>query len=99
MKTTLLIFLIALSLIASEKKDIVTKDSLVKKPTYIIDAKNYGLIDAKNAFFVINSHKYGTMQESFAFAEEKDAKEHVEKYGGSVVNYETYIKLDENSTK
>lgn len=99
MKIALLIFLITLSLIASEKKDIVAKDSLVKNPTYIIDAKNYELIDAKKAFFVIDSHKYGTMQDSFAFANEEDAKEHVKTYGGSVVDYETYIKLDTNSTK
>jgi len=97
-KAILLIFLLAISLIASEKE--VTKAQNTKQElNYIIDAKNYGLIDAKKAFFVINSHKYGTMQDYFAFAEEKDAKEHVQKYGGSVVNYETYIKLDENSTK
>jgi len=98
LKTILLMFLLAISLIASEKE--VQKTQNTKQElNYIIDAKNYGLIDAKNAFFVINSHKYGTMQEYFAFAEEKDAKEYVEKYGGSVVDYETYIKLDENSTK
>lgn len=98
MKAILLIFLLAISLIASEKE--VTKAQNTKQElNYIIDAKNYGLIDAKKAFFVINSHKYGTMQDYFAFAEEKDAKEHVQKYGGSVINYETYMKLDENSTK
>lgn len=98
MKTILLLFLLSISLIASEK-EVPKKQNAKQELSYIIDAKNYGLIDAKKAFFVINSHKYGTMQDYFAFAEEKDAKEHVEKYGGSVVDYETYMKLDENSTK
>lgn len=99
MRTALLIFLVAISLIASEKKEVVKTNGAVQKPNFIIDAKNYGLIDAKKAFYVINSRKYGTMQESFAFATEEDAKQHVKQYGGSVVDYETYIKLDENSTK
>ena len=98
MKTVLLIFLLSISLIAAEK-EAPKKQNAKQELSYIIDAKNYGLINAKKAFFVINSHKYGTMQDYFAFAEEKDAKEYVEKYGGSVVDYETYIKLDENSTK
>ncbi|MFA5454945.1 MAG: nitrous oxide reductase accessory protein NosL [Sulfurimonas sp.] len=98
MKTILLIFLLSISLIAAEKE--VPKPQNAKQElTYIIDAKNYVLIDAKKAFFVVNSHKYGTMQDYFAFADEKDAKEYVEKNGGSVVDYETYMKFDENSTK
>ncbi|MFA5233075.1 MAG: nitrous oxide reductase accessory protein NosL [Sulfurimonas sp.] len=98
MKTILLLFLLSISLIALEKE--VPKPQNAKQElSYIIDAKNYGLIDAKKAFFVINSHKYGTMQDYFAFAEEKDAKEHVQKYGGAVVDYETYMKLDDNTTK
>ncbi|MDQ1264404.1 MAG: hypothetical protein QG559_1405 [Campylobacterota bacterium] len=91
MKTLIFLLLIGISLIASEQKEV---------PSYIIDAKNYNLIDSKKAFFIINSRKYGTMQDHFAFAKEEDAKEHVEKYGGSVVDYETYIKSqDNNGTK
>jgi hypothetical protein len=89
MKTLLLTFLMVISLIASEKEEI----------KYIVDAKNYGLVAAKEAFYVIDSHKYGTMQEYFAFAKEEDASEHVKKYGGSVVNYETYLKLKEEASK
>jgi hypothetical protein len=98
MKTVLLIFLLSISLIASQK-EVPKTENTKKELSYIIDAKNYGLIDAKKAFFVVNSHKYGTMQDYFAFADEKDAKEYVEKNGGSVVDYETYMKLDGNGTK
>jgi nitrous oxide reductase accessory protein NosL len=97
-KTILLIFLLSISLIALDK-EVPKVQNTKQELSYIIDAKNYGLIDAKKAFFVVNSHKYGTMQDYFAFAEEKDAKEHVEKYGGSVVDYETYMKFDDNGTK
>ncbi|HEY9203659.1 MAG TPA: nitrous oxide reductase accessory protein NosL [Sulfurimonas sp.] len=89
MKTLLLIFLMVISLIASEKEEI----------KYIVDAKNYGLVAAKDAFYVIDSHKYGTMQEYFAFAKEEDATDHVKKYGGKVVDYETYQKLQQEASK
>lgn len=89
MKTLLLTFLMVLSLIASEKEEI----------KYIVDAKNYGLVAAKDAFYVIDSHKYGTMQEYFAFAKEEDANDHVKKYGGKVVDYETYQKLQQEASK
>ncbi len=89
MKTLLLTFLIVISLIASEKEEI----------KYIVDAKNYGLVAAKEAFYVIDSRKYGTMQEYFAFAKEEDANEHIKKYGGKVVNYETYQKIKEEASK
>ncbi|MGE4397018.1 MAG: nitrous oxide reductase accessory protein NosL [Sulfurimonas sp.] len=89
MKTLLLTFLMVLSLIASEKEEI----------KYIVDAKNYGLVAAKDAFYVIDSHKYGTMQEYFAFAKEEDANDHVKKYGGKVVDYETYQKLQQEVSK
>lgn len=99
MKTILLMFLLALALVASEQKEAPKAQSATEVPNYIIDAKNYSLIDAKKAFYVIDTNKYGTMQEHFAFANEKDAQEYVEKNGGSVVDYETYIKMNENSTK
>ncbi|MDY0122897.1 nitrous oxide reductase accessory protein NosL [Sulfurimonas sp.] len=89
MKTLLLTFLMVISLIASEKEEI----------KYIVDAKNYGLVAAKDAFYVIDSHKYGTMQEYFAFAKEEDANDHVKKYGGKVVDYETYQKLQQEASK
>jgi len=89
MKTLLLTFLMVISLIASEKEEM----------KYIVDAKNYGLVAAKDAFYVIDSHKYGTMQEYFAFAKEEDANDHVKKYGGKVVDYETYQKLQQEASK
>ena len=91
MKTALLIFLLALSLIASQK------ENARKIPSYIIDAKNYGLLDAKQAFFVIGSPKYGTMKENFAFVKKEDADEYVKKHGGCVVDYKTYVKMDDKA--
>lgn len=98
MKTLLLPFLIAISLVASQQESTPTQ-SVKEEIKYIVDAKNYGLVAAKDAFYVIDSHKYGTMQEYFAFANEEDANDHVEKYGGKVVDYETYQKLQEEASK
>jgi len=98
MKTLLLTFLIAISLIASEKEAAPTQ-SIKEEIKYIIDAKNYGLVAAKDAYYVIDSHKYGTMQEYFAFANEEDANDHVKKYGGKVVDYETYKKIEQEASK
>ncbi|MBE0514755.1 nitrous oxide reductase accessory protein NosL [Sulfurimonas sp.] len=98
MKTILLTFLITISLVASEKEAAQTQ-SVKEEIKYIVDAKNYGLIAAKDAFYVIDSHKYGTMQDYFAFAKEEDANEHVKKYGGNVVDYETYKKIEEEASK
>lgn len=60
MKTILLTFLIAISLVASEKEATQTQ-SVQEEIKYIVDAKNYGLVAAKDAFYVIDSHKYGTI--------------------------------------
>ena len=93
MKTLLLIFLLTLSLIASQKEHVR------KIPGYMIDEKNYGLIDSKKAFFVIGSPKYGTMKENFAFAKKEDAQEYVKKRGGCVVNYEEYINMTDEDVE
>ncbi|MDD3506140.1 MAG: nitrous oxide reductase accessory protein NosL [Sulfurimonas sp.] len=93
MKTILFICLVVVSLISSEIQGGTQTQIEQEEVKYIIDAKNYGLVDAKDAFYVIDSHKYGTMQDYFAFARQEDAKEHVKKYGGSVVDYETYTKM------
>lgn len=98
MKTILLTILIALSLVAAEKEATQTQ-SVKEEIKYIVDAKNYGLVAAKDAFYVIDSHKYGTMQDYFAFAKEEDANDHVKKYGGSVVDYEAYKKIQEEASK
>jgi len=98
MKTLLLIFLTTISLIASQEESAQTQ-STTEEIKYIVDAKNYGLVAAKDAFYVIDSHKYGTMQEYFAFAKEEDANDHVKKYGGKVVDYETYQKIKEEASK
>lgn len=99
MKSVLLMFLVAVSLIASEIKEGTQSQSAQEEIKYIIDAKNYGMISAKDAFYVIDSHKYGTMQDHFAFATKEDAREHVEKHGGSVVSYEDYMKIKEDTLK
>lgn len=98
MKSLLLTLLITISLVASQKETTPTQ-SVKEEIKYIVDAKNYGLVAAKDAFYVIDSRKYGTMQDQFAFAKEEDANDHVKKYGGSVVNYETYQKLQEEASK
>jgi len=75
------------SLVASEREI----------PSYIVDAKNYSLVDAKKAFFIIGSSKYGIMKENFAFSYKKDAEEYVKKRGGCVIDYKTYINMDDKA--
>lgn len=94
MKTLFLILLLTISLIAEQKNQ-----NEQPMPEFVVDAKNFGLIDAKEAYYIIGSYKYGTMKEAFAFAYEKDALEHVKKHGGSVVDYKTFIKMDVNISK
>ncbi len=89
MKTMILLFLLSISLIASQRQ----------MPKYVVDAKNYGLVESTKAFYIIGSKKYGIMKESFAFSKEKDAQDYVEKNGGSVVDYDTYIEMDINASK
>lgn len=93
MKTLLLIFLLTLSLIASQKEHVR------KIPSYIIDAKSMVLVDAKKAFFILGSQKYGTMKENFAFGKKEDAQEYVKRRGGCVVDYETYINMTDEEIK
>ncbi|MCW8954321.1 MAG: nitrous oxide reductase accessory protein NosL [Sulfurimonas sp.] len=93
MKTTLLIFLLILSLNASQE------EHKRKIPSHIVDAKEYILVDSKKAFFILGSHKVGTMKEYFAFIKKEDAEEHVKKYGGCVVDYDTYAKMDDKEVE
>ena len=102
MKTILLLFLITISLIASEEQSTgedVKKTNKTEVPKYIVDPNTFRLVDSKKAFYIIGSKKYGTMKENFAFATKEDAEKYVKKNGGSVVDYNTYISIDKNSSK
>jgi len=93
MKKALLIVLVALSLVSSQAAEKTSNNATQKTiPDYLVDAKSFGLIDAKSAFFIINSRKYGVMKDHFAFAKEEDAKEYVKINGGEVLTYEEYAK-------
>ncbi|MCF6308914.1 MAG: nitrous oxide reductase accessory protein NosL [Sulfurimonas sp.] len=83
MKTILLIILLTLSLSAFERKI----------PSYIIDVTTIKLIGSKTAFYVIGNEQHGTMKKNFGFAAKKTAQKYVERNGGCVVDYATYVKM------
>ena len=89
MKTLILIFLFALSLVALEK------EYVRKIPTYVIDTKSMGMINAKQAFYIIGNSKHGMMKDNFAFFAKEDAQAYISSRGGCVVDYETYVKMND----
>ena len=92
MKTIIMIILITISIFASQ-------NDARKIPEYVIGAKSMGLIKAKDAFFIIGSRKYGIMKDTFAFSSKKNAEEYIKKTGGCVVDYNTYIKMDDKEVE
>ena len=88
MKTLLLIFLLTISLFASEGQ------KNIKKPSYVVDAKHFNMIDATKAFYISGGRQHGIMKKNFAFAYEEDAKEYVKKNGGRIVDYKTNLELE-----
>lgn len=89
MKTILITILITISIFASGQQD------ARKIPSHVVDVIGYSLIDSKDAFFILGIKKYGMMQKSWAFSNKEDAQAYAEKHGGCIVDYATYIKMDD----
>ena len=91
---------------ATEKKQFcsirclaVSIGSLSPSNIKVVDAKTENLIDAKNAFYVVESDISGTMSEvsKIAFAKEEDAKAFAEEYDGEVVDFKKAFEMAKNS--
>lgn len=93
MKSLLLMILLTFSLMAAEE------GYERKIPNFVIDNKSIKLIDSKKAFFILGNRKYGTMKKNFAFARKEDAQKYVERTGGCVVDYQTYLKMDDKDVE
>ncbi len=91
MKKIMLFLLVAVfaftsSLQAGEKQE------KIKLPQYIVDPYSGVMANAKDAFFVYNCDRYGTMQDYFGFALEGAAKDYAKKNNCTVLNYDEYKK-------
>ncbi len=67
----------------------------------VVDLKSLKFIDATKAFYIVGSSKKGTMSRvsKYAFLNEKDASQFVEKFGGKVMNYEQALFIAEKDFK
>ncbi|RXJ69692.1 hypothetical protein CRV08_03025 [Halarcobacter ebronensis] len=67
----------------------------------VVDAKTEKLIQAKNAFYVIDSRVKGTMSmvSKLAFQNKNDAQDFIKKYGGKLATFEKAQKLAQESMK
>jgi len=65
----------------------------------VVDAKTEKLIDAKSAFYVVESDIFGTMSEvsKIAFANEHNAKAFAEEYDGEVVCFQKAFEMAQKS--
>jgi len=65
----------------------------------VVDAKTEKLIDAKSAYYVINSNIKGTMSKisKLAFANQKDAKAFASEHEGEVVDFKKALDLAKKS--
>ncbi len=87
-------FIQAQETIQKENKENKAEKSLppIKIPKYIVDPYSGVMVNAKDAFFVYNCNRYGTMQDYFGFAQEVSAKDYAKKNNCGVLNYEGYKK-------
>lgn len=75
------------------------KDRLVK--IYAVDFADEELVDARDAFYVVNSKAEGTYSRwsKIAFKEKNDAESFVQKYGGDIRSFEFALFLAKNDLK
>ncbi len=90
MKTTLILFLLSISLLASQTQTDENSNT-TEIPQYMVDAKTFSMINSTEAFYIIGGSKYGIMTKRVAFAKKEDAEEYAKTHGGEVVDYTTYI--------
>ena len=65
----------------------------------VVDAKTEKLIEAKTAFYVVDSDIEGTMSEvsKIAFSTKKDAEDFVEEYDGEIVDFQKAFEIAKKS--
>lgn len=93
MKTILIIILLTISIFGAQKE--YTRDI----PENVVDLNSLSLINSKEAFFIIGNNKYGSMQKSWAFKDKETAQTYAQMHGGCIVDYETYVKMDDEAIK
>jgi len=61
----------------------------------VVDTNSLKFIDANDAYYVVGSHKKGTMSSvsKYAFSSQKDAKEFIKKFDGRVVRFDEVEKI------
>lgn len=69
------------------------------KKIEVVDTNSLKLIDTKNAFYVVNSSKKGTMSpiSKYAFSSKEEAKVFQKKFGGQIHNFKETLLLAQNS--
>ncbi|QKF82795.1 nitrous oxide reductase accessory protein NosL [Halarcobacter ebronensis] len=74
---------------------------ILEESIQVVDAKTEKLIQAKNAFYVIDSRIKGTMSmvSKLAFQNKNDAQDFIKKYGGKLATFEEAQKLAQESMK
>ncbi len=72
-----------------------------EKSIKVLDVKTQEYIQAKNAYFVVDSKVAGTMSKSskLAFKTKKDAQEFTKKYKGKIVSFDVALKMGKDSLK
>jgi copper chaperone NosL len=72
-----------------EHRSLKNKHDQIKK-ILVVDIKSLKFIDAKKAFYVVDSEKGGTMSyvSKYAFKEKSDALEFMKKNGGSLKSFD-----------
>ncbi len=93
MKTVLIIVLLTISIFATQKEYV--RDI----PNKVVDLNSLAFINAKEAFFILGNDKYGSMKKSWAFKNKEVAQKYAEMRGGCIVDYETYVKMDDEAVK
>jgi len=83
--------------LVQDKEEYGIDDSSIR----VVDAKSEKLIDARSAFYVLDSDVKGTMSRvsKLAFAKKSDAEEHVKKYKGKIVSFDVAMKAAKESLK
>jgi len=83
--------------LVEDKKEYGIDNSSIK----VVDAKSEKLIDARDAFYVLDSDVKGTMSRvsKLAFKTKADAEEHIKKFNGKIVTFDEAMKAAKESLK
>lgn len=94
MKTILILLTITIFTAQAAQKEYI-RDI----PKNVVCVQSTAFINSKDAFFIIGNYKHGMMQKSWAFSTREGAQRYADKNGGCIVDYETYVKMDDKAVK